>query len=171
MRQYITTETARGEKQWESRSRPLVADDPSRLRDVGMDVKLGQDFYLDEGIPHHESEEGFVSVTERSFMWRHAGSTIFIFQVLTTNESGGRGWTIMSRTYNHLASSSPQAMAWNGSSLGVFRPPRVGVAGEVGIARIKLTDVEATKRPKGITCLQEESTITAPPFLSSAGRR
>jgi hypothetical protein len=63
MRRY-TVETARAEQQWERRSRPSVADDPPRLRDVGMDAKLGQNFFLDENIPRHESGQGVVSVTE-----------------------------------------------------------------------------------------------------------
>ena len=39
MRRYVTAETAKGETQWESRSRSLVADGPPMLRDAGMDVK------------------------------------------------------------------------------------------------------------------------------------
>ena len=99
---YVTAETARGENQWESRSRPLVADDPPRLRNEGIDIKFGQNFFLDEKIPRHESGKGFVSVTEKSLVWRHEGSTIFTLQGLMMNKSGGQGWTIMSSIWNHL---------------------------------------------------------------------
>lgn len=66
-------------------------NDPPRLRDVGMHVKLGQDFFLDEEVPRHESEKGFVSGTAKSLTWRLEGSTILTFQELTTNKSRGRG--------------------------------------------------------------------------------
>ena len=78
MRWYVTVETAKGAHQWERRYRPLVADDPPRLRNVGMDVKLGQNFFSDEHIPQHESGQGFVFVMEKSWMWRQ--STILPFK-------------------------------------------------------------------------------------------
>ena len=59
MRRYVTAETAKGETQWESRSRPLVADDLPRLRVVGMDAKLEQNFYLDE--KYHDMSRGKTS--------------------------------------------------------------------------------------------------------------
>ena len=93
---------ARGEQQWEKRSRPLVADDQPRLRDVGMDVNLEQKFFLDENIPRHESGQGAVYVTEKSLMWRHKGSTIFTFKG-SRQISQGPG---MDNHEHHMESSS-----------------------------------------------------------------
>ena len=59
---------------------------PAEAEGLGMDIKLGQKIFMDEKIPRHESEKGFVSVTEKSLMWRHKGSTIFTFQGPTTNK-------------------------------------------------------------------------------------
>jgi len=73
VRKYVSVETIRHIGRWESRSRPLVADDPPRLLDVGVKAKLSEDFFLDETIPRHESELGYVSVTERSLMWKQKG--------------------------------------------------------------------------------------------------
>jgi len=43
-------------------------DDPARLLDIDVKAKLGEDFFLDETIPRHESKQGYVSVTEKSLM-------------------------------------------------------------------------------------------------------
>ena len=77
VRMYVSAETARNSRRWESRSKPLVADDPPRLLDIDVKVKIGEDFFFDEPIPQHESKRGYVSVTEKSLMWKQRGSTIF----------------------------------------------------------------------------------------------
>jgi hypothetical protein len=51
VRKYVSAKTTRNIGWWESRSRPLVADDPPRLLDAGGKGKLGEDFFLDETIP------------------------------------------------------------------------------------------------------------------------
>ena len=56
VRKYLNAETTRNLGRWESRSRPLVAYDPPRLLDVDVKTKLGEDFFLDETIPRHESK-------------------------------------------------------------------------------------------------------------------
>ena len=73
VRKYVSAETTRHIRRWESRSRPLAVDDPPSFLDVGVKAKLGEDFFLDETIPRHESELGYVSVTERSLMWKQKG--------------------------------------------------------------------------------------------------
>jgi hypothetical protein len=91
VRKYVSAETTWHIGRWESRSRPLVADDPSRLLDVGVKAKLGQDL-LDETIPRHESALDYVPLTERSLMWKQKGSTVFTFQGLRpTNQEGEVG--------------------------------------------------------------------------------
>ena len=58
VRKYVNAETTRNLRQWESRSRPLVADDPPRLLDIDVKAKLGEDLFFDETIPRHESKLG-----------------------------------------------------------------------------------------------------------------
>jgi hypothetical protein len=101
VRKYVIAETTRNLRRWESRSRPFVADRPPRLLDLDVKAKLGEDFFLDEAIPRHESKLGYVAVTEKSLMWKQKGCTIFTFQGLTSNKSGGR--VIMSGTWNPLS--------------------------------------------------------------------
>ena len=103
VRKYVHAETTRNLRRLASRSRPLVADDPPRLLDVDVKAKLGEDFFLDETFPRHEPKFDYVSVTEKSLMWKQKGSTILTIQGLTSNKSRGRGWTIMSGTWNHLS--------------------------------------------------------------------
>ena len=91
VRMYVNAETARHSRRWESRSKPLVADDPPRLLDIDVKAKIGEDLFFDEPIPRHESKRGYVSVTEKSLMWKTRGSTIFTVQGLTSNRSGERG--------------------------------------------------------------------------------
>ena len=80
-----------------------MADDPPRLLDIDVKAKIGEDLFFDESIPRHESKLGYVSVTEKSLMWKRKGSTVYTFQGLTSKKSGERGWTIMSGTWNHLS--------------------------------------------------------------------
>ena len=103
VRKYVNAETARNLRRWESRLRPLVADDPPRLLDIDVNAKIGEDLFFDEPIPRHELKLGYVSVTEKSPMWKRKGSTIFTFQGLTSSKSGERGCTIMRSTWNHLS--------------------------------------------------------------------
>ena len=103
VRMYVSAETARNSRRWESRSKPLVADDPPRLLDIDVKAKIGEDLFFDEPIPRHESKRGYVSVTEKSLMWKKRGSTIFTVQGLTSNRSGERGWTITSSAWSHLS--------------------------------------------------------------------
>ena len=111
VRMYVNAETARNSRRWESRSKPLVADDPPRLLDIDVKAKIGEDLFFDEQIPRHESKRGYVSVTQKSLMWKRRGSTIVTFQGLTSNKSGERGWTITSSTWSHLS------RRWNESEL------------------------------------------------------
>ena len=68
-----------------------MADDSPRLLDIDVKVKIGEDLCFDEPIPRHESRRCYVSVTEKSLMWKRRGSTIVTVQGLTSNRSGGRG--------------------------------------------------------------------------------
>ena len=86
------------------RSRPLVADDPPRLRDVGVDVKLRQNFFLDEKVGERLRICNGEVVDVETRRIHH-----FIFQGLTTNKSGGRGWTIMSSTNSRRG---PTVILW-----------------------------------------------------------
>jgi hypothetical protein len=73
------------EIKWESRSTPLVANDPALLPDNGIQTRVGQDFFLDEEIPRHVSNTGYVSVTAKSIRWQtRQNSSIFTLQGLTT---------------------------------------------------------------------------------------
>ena len=77
VRKYVNAETTRNLRRWEGRSRPLVVDDPPTLLDTDVQAKLGKDFFFDEIIPRHKSKLGYVSVTEKSLMWKRKGSAIF----------------------------------------------------------------------------------------------
>ena len=54
---------------------------------VGIEARLGNDFFLDEEVPRHEWRKRYMVVTEKSLMWRQGRSTIFTFQGLTPNKA------------------------------------------------------------------------------------
>ena len=73
------------------------------IPDVDIAAKVGNDFFLYEKIPRHESGQGYVKVLEHSVMWKEtAASKIFTYQGLTTCTEVENGWTVMSSVYNHL---------------------------------------------------------------------
>jgi len=169
VRMYVNAETARNSRRWESRSKPLVADDPPRLLDIDVKVKIGEDLFFDEPIPRHESKQGYVSVTEKSLMWKKRGSTIFTVQGLTSNRSGERGWTITSSAWNHLS------RRWTESepALADFIHDEVTIQEKLeskGYSSPTWRLLRALQSIHGAVCVQGESAVTAPPFFKHAGR-
>ena len=169
VRMYVNAETARNSRRWESRSKPLVADDPPRLLDIDVKVKIGEDLFFDEPIPRHESKRGYVSVTEKSLIWKRRGSTIFTFQGLTSNKSGERGWTITSSTWNHLSrqwkeSESALADFIHDASTIQERLESMGYSSPTWWLLRALQSIH------GAVCVHGESAVTEPPFFKHAGR-
>ena len=102
-------------------------------------------------------------------MWKQKGSTIFTFRGLTTNKSGGRGWTIMGGTWNYLS------RRWRESELALAdfihhesviqeRLESTGYSSQTWRLQRALQNIH------GVTCVQGESAVTAPPFFNYAGR-
>ena len=108
-------------------------------------------------------------MTERSLMWKQKGSTIFTFQGLTTNISGGRGGTIMSGTWNRLSRrwrESESALADFIYHESVIQERLESTGYSSATWRLQ----RALQSIYGATCLQGESAVTAPPFFKHARR-
>ena len=162
--------TKRHEIKWESRSTPLVASDPALLPDNGIQTRLGQDFFLDEEIPVHDSKTGYVSVTAKSIRWQtRRSSSIFTFQGLTTCSDVNYGWTIMSGTWNHLR----QRNCGTEEEVMRFIKKEVEYQGKIeaaGYCSPTWRLQRALRDLLNATYLQGESAVTAPPFFDGAGR-
>ena len=50
----------RRERQWEKCSTPLAQADPEKLPDVDLRIRVGDNWFLDDEIPRHESKKGYV---------------------------------------------------------------------------------------------------------------
>ena len=48
------------ERQWEKCSTPLAQADPKKLPDVDLRIRVGDNWFLDDEIPRHESKKGYV---------------------------------------------------------------------------------------------------------------
>ena len=155
---------------WESRSTPLVANDPALLLDNGIQTRLGQDFFLDEEIPRHGSNTGYVSVTAKSIRWQtKQNSSIFTLQGLTTCSDINHGWTIMSGTWNHFR----QRKGGTEEDLMSFIEKEVEYQGKIEAAGYCSPTWRLLRALRGLlngTCLLGESAVTAPPFFDGASR-
>jgi len=155
---------------WESRSTPLVANDPALLLDNGIQTRLGQDFFLDEEIPRHGSNTGYVSVTAKSIRWQtKQNSSIFTLQGLTTCFDINHGWTIMSGTWNHLR----QRKGGTEEDLMSFIKKEVEYQGKIEATGYCSPTWRLQRALRGLlngTCLLGESAVTAPPFFDGASR-
>ena len=95
----------RRERQWEKCSTPLARADPKKLPDVDLrTIRVGENWFLDDEIPRHESKKGYVRGQVESIRWEESrdGEAISISEGLATSMSMGRSWTIRSGAWNFL---------------------------------------------------------------------
>jgi hypothetical protein len=57
MRYHVTAHPSHREQQWEAPSASLIEKDPEANPDMNIAAKFGKDFFLDEKIPRHESDQ------------------------------------------------------------------------------------------------------------------
>ena len=57
MRYHVTAHPSHRKQQWEAPSASLIEKDPEENPDMNIAAKFGKDFFLDEKIPRHESDQ------------------------------------------------------------------------------------------------------------------
>jgi hypothetical protein len=97
------------EQEWGEEAREdieLVTREAKRIKQIAVsscDVRKYVSAETTRHIGRWESRSRPLRISDRKIahvIWKQKGSTILTFQGLTTNKSGGRGWTIMSGTWN-----------------------------------------------------------------------
>ena len=138
--------------------------------DVDIAAQVGRDLFLDEKIPRHESDQGYVRVVEHSIMWKEAAaSKIFTYQGFSTCTELDKSWTIMGSAYNHLRQERNRST----SELQTFIRAEVDQQDRLeamGYRSQTWRLLRALQSLLSAVQLQGESAVTAPPFFPRAGR-
>ena len=160
----------RRERQWEKCSTPLARADPKKLPDVDLRIRVGENWFLDDEIPRHESKKGYVRGQVESIRWEESrdGEAISISEGLATSMSMGRSWTIRSGAWNFLKQHGARQ-----DDLTTFVGEEVArqqAAEEAGYRTPTWTVLRKLQALNEARRIDGGTAITLPPFFDNATR-
>ena len=96
--------------EWESASEPMVAKEPKVIRDVDINLEIGQSWFFNHEIPKPKSGEGYVRTVSEPFRWTEecAGIQVLNTEGRATSTDPKQEWVITSMQWNFLKAKNRQ---------------------------------------------------------------